>query len=132
MTTNLHCGNAVHAAIAADPAWFAKQNFLGYQVVEADQDSADPVDHVDDVSELRRCACCGTTIGRSLGIGALMLEAIRITDQSPDGVALLYRCKAALRGDEQAIRSCLVTLEMQRMMALPVPGSRPRTTGGAL
>lgn len=115
MSENLHCGPAVHAAISSDPAAFARQRWLGYQVAEGD---TGPVD----VQELRRCAACGTTMARALGIEARLASARSIGD-----VSMIGRCERALhpdpftdRIDDSAIRSFLDAVEIERL------------TGGAL
>jgi hypothetical protein len=99
MTTSLHCGPALHRALAADPAAFARCSLLGYQQIEAD------------VLELRDCAVCGCTISRALGIGA-RLELAR----AGNDIAMIGRCRRALSGDPLYVRSFIDAIEFERLM----------------
>jgi len=108
MSQNLHCGIALHAALAADAKAFARGLFLGYQVEE---DDAGPVD----VLELRDCPNCGCQISRRLGIEARLAQARQARGGNGDQ-EMIGRCKRALGGDEGAIRSFIDAVTFEALM----------------
>lgn len=104
----LHCGIAVHLAIAADPVAFGRCTLIGYQEIEP------TVTEPADVVEIRDCTRCGCTIGRSIGAGILdrLIEA-----RLDDDIAMIARCRLALRGDAEAIAALAGAQEMERLIA---------------
>ena len=115
MTASLHCSPAIHAALASDPAAFARGLFAGYQIVE---DGRGPVD----VVELRDCPHCGRTIPRVLGIET-RLAAARSAHRGDGDQHMIGICKRALRPDpmtgkidESAIRTFLAAVVFDAMM----------------
>lgn len=110
MTQNLHCGTSVHAAILADLKAFRAMPLCGrgYQIVEA----ADEIDR--DILEMRNCAC-GSTLSISLGIGERLVRA-RAARGGLGDQSMIGRCKRALGGDAEAVRSYLDAVEMEPMM----------------
>lgn len=106
--TSLSCTAALHAALTTSPE-FSRCKFIGYQQLPAsDQEPAD-------VIELRRCAACGSTLGRELGIGA-RLERARKAHGGDGDQPMIGRCKRALSGDEGAILSYLETIAFESLM----------------
>lgn len=112
MSHNPTCTTSIHAAQIADPM-FSILHLVGYQRLPASD--TEPAD----VIELRRCAVCGSTLGRELGIGARLARAILAGD-----IPMIGRCNRALKPDpftgsidDSAIRSFVDAVEFEALMA---------------
>lgn len=115
MTTSLHCTATLHAALVTSPE-FTRLRLVGYQQMPAS--ATEP----DDVIEFRRCAGCGSTLGRELGIGA-RLAAARIAHGGRGDQSMIGRCKRALSPDPmsgamdvRAVREFVTAVADERLM----------------
>ena len=118
MTASLHCGNAVHAAIAADLRTFARGTLLGYQPV------VDEHGRVVDQLELRNCPHCHEQISRKLGIEVRLAKA-RAARSGLGDQSMIGTCKRALclddrtlEADDSAIRTYLDAVALEQLVTV--------------
>lgn len=105
---SLPCTSTLHSSLVASPE-FARLRLVGYQQLPAS--ATEPADLI----ELRQCPCCGSTLGREMGIGQ-RLERARAAHGGMGDQGMIGRCKRALGGDEGAVVAYVEAVRFEQQM----------------